>query len=66
MSSQNDETSVLEALENKIFFAAQPCLEDLYRIFWKFSPWILAFSGGISMSFYQDALFEPVECSLEY
>ena len=32
MYSQNDETGVLEFLESKIFFAAQPWWEDLYRI----------------------------------
>ena len=50
MYSQNDEIGVLEVLEIKIFFASQPCWEDLYRIFWKLSPWILKFSGRISMS----------------
>ena len=44
--SQNDATGVLEVLENKIFFAAQPWWEDLYRVLSKFSPWILQFSGG--------------------
>ena len=33
MYSQNDETGVLEALESKIFFAAQPLWEELYQIF---------------------------------
>ena len=32
MYSQNDETGALEALENKIFFTAQPWCEDLHRI----------------------------------
>ena len=32
MYSQNDEIGVVEVLEIKIFFAAQPCWEDLYRI----------------------------------
>ena len=32
MSSQNDETGILEAQENKNFFATQPWWEDLYRI----------------------------------
>ena len=32
MYSQNDETGILEALENKIFFAAKAWWEDLYRI----------------------------------
>ena len=30
--SQNDETGVLEVLESKILFAAQPRWEDFYRI----------------------------------
>ena len=51
MYSQNDETGVLEVLETKVFFAAQPWWEGLYRIFKKFSPRILQFSGGISVSF---------------
>ena len=32
MYSQNDETGVLEVVENKIFFSAQPWWGDLYRI----------------------------------
>ena len=32
MYLQNDETAILEVLENKIFFAVQPWCEDLYRI----------------------------------
>ena len=51
MHSYNDETGILEVLEIKIFFAAQAWLEDLYRSFWKFFPWILQFNGGLSMSF---------------
>ena len=33
MYSQNDETGILEVLENEIFFAAQSWWEDLYRIY---------------------------------
>ena len=32
MYSQNDETGILEALEEKIFFASQPRWEDFSRI----------------------------------
>ena len=32
MYTQNDEKGILEVLENKIVFAAQPWWEDLYRI----------------------------------
>ena len=35
MYSQNDETGILEVLENKISFAAQLWWEDLYRILQK-------------------------------
>ena len=32
MYAQNNETGVLDVLENKTFFAAQTWWEDLYRI----------------------------------
>ena len=32
MYSTNDQTSILEVLENQILFAAQPWSEELYRI----------------------------------
>ena len=32
MYSQNDEAGILDVLENKILFAAQPWWKDLYRI----------------------------------
>ena len=50
MYSQNDKTGILEALENKIFFAAETSW-DLYRIVEKLSLWILKLTGSISVSF---------------
>ena len=47
--SQNDETYVLEVLENRIFSAAQPWWEDLNIL--KILPWVLQMIDGISVSF---------------
>ena len=41
MYPQNDKTDVLELLEIKTFFVAQPWWKDFLRIFIKFSPRIL-------------------------
>ena len=49
MHSKDDETGILEVLENKFLFTAQPRWEDFHRILLKFSPRILKFSGGISV-----------------
>ena len=43
MYLQNDKTDVLEVLEIKIFFVAQPWWKDVLRIFIKFSPRVLDF-----------------------
>ena len=51
MYSQNNETGVLEVLEIKILFAAQPWWAEFYRIFLKFFQWILHFGDGISETF---------------
>ena len=45
----------------KIFFATQPWWEELYRIFKKFFPWILQFSGGISVVFLKKKKKKRVE-----
>ena len=42
---------ILEVLEIRIFFPAQPWLADLHRISSTLFPWILHFGGGISISF---------------
>ena len=51
MYSQNNETGVLEVLEIKILFAAQPWWAEFHRIFLKFFQWILHFGDGISETF---------------
>ena len=43
----------LQVLKIKIFFAAQLLWKELYMVFQKFSPWILQFSAGISVSFFK-------------
>ena len=53
MYSQNNETGVLEVLEIKILFAAQPWWAEFHRIFLKFFQCILHFGYGISETFFK-------------
>ena len=50
MYPKNDKIGVLEMLETKTFFAAQPWWTHLLRIFVKFSPWALHWWISVRLS----------------